>query len=539
MINTYPEILIPTLEALYLLGERICGEVEKTQPDLLIGLAHSGWMPVVVARALWAERHAAPFPPAMRSNIGGEKHIIYRQRFQNAPPAYCCGVCCESSPNRLGHYLAWITAQDAWLAGLKRQVQAVFSGASERILVVDDLFGGFRTCYIALQLLETLYPAAQVRIVAGDQDLTNDFVTAWLQEFASELAVEIPQDAGSGSPGRVLNDLQDELRPLITGTQDVVPESLEWRPLDPADPAVQKMAGRVGLEQVLAAPVWAASLACRYAVQRQAGELPPVELEDMSDPMFLGSIAGLEPGERILGRSWYENGLTRQELEKMVGDKHALHQVVLKQTRGSLETRGPDSDPVYLPGGSGQFLHTFSGPPEPEQRRLLVKGWAEFIPGRLWAGAYLQADYATQVRVCQELIGQGVRQIIDLTQPGEKEADAGYLQALKEAGTKMNIQVGYTRFPLDFFRAPAQIRMNDLLKKLDTLGKGRRGIYLHAGHNLEGRTPMTLACWLIRQGLKADEAIARVSDFWLDVLPYLIRLPLSTEQERFVQRWKR
>ena len=258
----------------------------------------------------------------------------------------------------------------------------------------------------------------------------------------------------------------------------------------------------------------------------------------MTEPMFLGSIEGLEPDARLLGRAWYDNGLTRQELEKMVGNKPDALTAALKMTRGHLETRGSASAPVYLPGGSGRFFHSFEDPPDPEQRRLLVKGYAEFIPGRLWAGAYLQAEYSTQVRVCQELIRKGVRQIIDLTQPAEMEPEIVYKSALKEAGKKTGIQIGYTQFSLDFFSAPAPRRMHQLLQLIDTLVKARRGIYLHAGHNLEGRTPMTLACWLVSQGLKADEAISRVTDFWLDVLPYLIRLPLSPPQERFVRRWK-
>jgi hypothetical protein len=36
----------------------------------------------------------------------------------------------------------------------------------------------------------------------------------------------------------------------------------------------------------------------------------------------------------------------------------------------------------------------------------------------------------------------------------------------------------------------------------------------------------------------SQQALARVTDFWLQALPYLIRLPLSDAQRRFVLRWQ-
>ena len=69
---TYPPILLPTLEALYRLGNNICAEIEKFHPDVVLGLAHSGWMPVVIAQTLWTETRTEIFPPTTRTNIGLE-----------------------------------------------------------------------------------------------------------------------------------------------------------------------------------------------------------------------------------------------------------------------------------------------------------------------------------------------------------------------------------------------------------------------------------------------------------------------------------
>jgi len=90
---SYPQIALPTLETQYRPGNNVCIEIEKFQPDVVLGLAHSGWMPVVVAQTLWAETRAVSFPPATRTNIGLEKNEIYVARFGKDIPAFCCGEC--------------------------------------------------------------------------------------------------------------------------------------------------------------------------------------------------------------------------------------------------------------------------------------------------------------------------------------------------------------------------------------------------------------------------------------------------------------
>ena len=159
-------------------------------------------MPVTVARELWSVTRSVPFPPAVRTNIGQEKHAIYNERFKPPMPAYCCGECCDTEGDRLGHYLAWIADQHAWLDALHAQVQAVHPGDPARILVVDDLFGGYRTCFIALGLLDILYPLSRAGMIAGNKDLTDDFVEAWLSQFAPTLASEVAQHAVKNTRAR-------------------------------------------------------------------------------------------------------------------------------------------------------------------------------------------------------------------------------------------------------------------------------------------------------------------------------------------------
>lgn len=140
----YPDAALSTLEAIYRHARDICVEIEDYSPDLVIGLAHSGWLPVVVAQTLWAETRSKPFPASLRTNIGQEKNRIYAERYGTDNPAFCCGEC-SSGPGRKGHYIAWVMQQKAWLKTLQKQIKAVQHKTPGRILVVDDIFGGY--CY--------------------------------------------------------------------------------------------------------------------------------------------------------------------------------------------------------------------------------------------------------------------------------------------------------------------------------------------------------------------------------------------------------
>ena len=141
-----------------------------------------------------------PFPPSARTNIGLEKKEIYDERFGISPPAFVAGNAAKDG--RKSHYLAWVSEQNAWLKTLRRQIKAVYSSTPKRILVVDDIFGGYRSGYAVLALLETLYPEVETYVRAGHNDLTNNFVTGWLQQFAPSLTKNIPTSYASryGSP---------------------------------------------------------------------------------------------------------------------------------------------------------------------------------------------------------------------------------------------------------------------------------------------------------------------------------------------------
>lgn len=536
----YPQNLLQTLEALYDLGQRTCTEVEQFDPVIVVGLAHSGWMPVIVARALWSETHSTAFPPAVRTNIGQEKNDIYKERFKPSMPAYCCGECCDGNTDRIGHYLAWITVQQPWLDTLHIQVQSVFQGEPARILVVDDLFGGYRTCYIALGLLETLYPQARVRMIAGTKDLTNDFVDAWLLQFLPAVGSEVAQTTEQKSRARYTNRWHEQLKPLITGSEDITSESLDWQPLGPGSPAIQALAGLAEPETILAAPSWAASLACRYAVQRQKGELEGVELVPDDDNFFMWrrTTLTLEPEERLFRQAWLNNGISRKEIASAFENLPLGVEGGLKKVKEFARPHGRGRGAVYLPDEATDSWVTAYNLRGDEKNKLHITGFSEFLPGQLWAGAYPFDDPKIQVGMLKDLLSLGVRRIIDLTMPTDYYARWPYVEALSQANQQLGIAAERILYPLRPRSAPTHQQMLGLFDLIQSLLDSGEGIYLHGGHNLEGRVPMVLACLLVNQGKSPEQALSLVTDFWLQTLPYLIRLPLSEAQRQNVLHWK-
>ena len=537
-----PPTLLPTLEALYQLGCGICAEVEQFQPQVVIGLAHSGWMPVAVAQALWAETRAEGFPPALRSNIGQEKHDIYHARFPGAGPAYCCGECCDGNHNRLGHYLAWIAVQEPWLDTLRAQIQAIYPGDPARLLVVDDLFGAYRTCFAALGLLERLYPRAEVQMLAGGKDLTNDFVDAWMLEFTPALAADTTQPADPNRRGRYTTAWHETLKPLITGSEDLTPDSLAWRPLGADSPAIQALDGLAAPETILAAPAWATSVATRYALQRQRGELPALDGVDLiDDPTSPGGHLTIKPIERLFAQAWLNNGLTRQDLAAAFAELPGGLAQGLKEIRHYAYPHGKGRRRVYLPEESAKSWITVYAPPEwlnSQPDHLHTCGFAEIIPGALWAGAHPPDRPESQVAMFTDLLQRGVRCFLDLTEPGELDACWAYTQALSQVSQDLGLPAERISHPLRLRGLPTRMEMCILLQAMRCLLGAGQGVYLHGGHNLEGRAPLALACWLIEQGHPPASALAQVTDTWLQALPYLIQLPLTPAQRRFVLRWK-
>lgn len=540
LLASYPEVTRPTLEALYQLGLQVCAEVEKFQPDIVLGLAHSGWMPVVVAQTLWAETRKTPFPPATRTNIGLEKHEIYHTRFGKSWPAFCCGECSDEA-GRIGHYLAWLLEQTTWLKTLRRQIKTIFPSIPQRILVVDDIFDGYRSGYATLALLEALYAQAEVYVCAGWHDLTNNLVTGWLAEFVPSLA----QDIIEKEPvrGRYASSWQETLKPLITGTEDITPDRLDWKFIDRDSRAVQALADQIPIEVALAAPDWARNLACAYALRRLAGEIQNDEVAKPAEhevhPVPIRQLS-LKPEERLAARAWRQGGVTREDIAQVYGNTSAQLKQGLRAVRVSYDwqKQGERKTARYFPMNSVESWINAYAPAEYHHSGIPVKGFAEFLPGEVWAGAYpSMLSNWDDVELFKDLLNRGVTRFLDLTNPQDGYRQQPYREALLKASQALECRVEIKSYPLPFRVAPERRQVRGILNDIARSLQSRQPVYLHAGYPLEGRTPSILACLLIERGYSAKKALTKVNAFWLKTLPFLVCSPLSEAQEKFVLEW--
>ena len=539
---TYPRVALSTLEALYRLGVEVCDEIEKFQPDVVIGLAHSGWMPVVVAQALWAETRATPFPPSTRTNIGQEKHEIYHARYGTDPPAFCCGECCDG-PGRKSHYLAWAAEQSAWLKTLRKQIRSVFPSTPKRILVVDDIFGGYRSGYATLALLEELYPNVNTYVYAGHNDLTDNFVTGWLEQFVPDLGKEIlTAQENITYHTRYSSPWQEKLKSLITGTEDITPDRLDWKFISRESAAVTALADHVSADIALSAPGWAKTLACTYALQRLRGEIQDDAIIDPGEDMdHLFPITHLEllPEERLAAKAWRQGGVTNADISQIYGDspekmKTGLHDVSVKYR---WQTHGVGQNAVYFPVESiGSWINAYL-PPIRTKPDMPVQGFAEFLPGEVWAGVYPVSNSGMDAELFKHLLSMGINSFIDLTNPKDFHRKLSYRKTLLQASHEIDRKVEFEFFPLPYHTTPERQQVQRILKHITKSIRNSQRVYIHAGDNLEGRTPLILACLLIQRGYSSEKALEKVNAFWLKTLHFLIRTPLSDTQQKFILDW--
>ena len=541
---SYPQVTLSTLEALYRLGKNICGEVEKFQPDLVIGLAHSGWMPVVVAQALWAETRSASFPASTRTNIGQEKHEIYHARYGTSRPAFCCGECSWGEPGRLGHYLAWAVEHTAWRKTLLQQIKQVLASEPKRILVADDVFGGYRSGFAALALLEGLYPNAEIYMCAGHNDLTDNFVAGWLEEFIPPLAKEIKDHGGNQKSVRYSSLWQEILKPLINGTEDITADSLDWKFITRDSPAVKAVDGFVSTEVALSAPEWARELACGYALQRLQDEIKQETIvepeEDMTHFIPRDTIA-IEPEERLAARAWIQGGVINADIIQIYGDQLPQLKKGLRAVRYQNEWRAHGERPnaVYLPDAACETWINIYPPTENSPKPdFPIRGFEEFLLGEVWAGVYPSVYNNLDSVLFKDMLHAGINSFVDLTNSKDLYRKFPYRKELIQVGQEMGRRIEINNFPLPFRGEPTKSQVERAIKHINRELKAGRGVFVHASYNLDGRTPLVLACLLIERGSSAKKALSKVNAFWMKTLHYLIHSPLSEEQRQFILDWK-
>lgn len=224
----------------------LCEQIECYSPDLLIGLAHSGWLPVELAQDLWTQTRKNSLPPLLRTNFGSEKVAIYnRCRYEHDDMGtFYSG----DGPDECEHAMNWIRNALDWQSELSTQIQnlGLANGAPKRVLVVDDFVAGGSTSFLFLSLLAALFPNSASVLIDVDLDgWKNRLAELWLEQFypdaLAKIEEQVSKEDNSDTQNMVRFRMIHSIAQLASGTEDIRPESLHWQPISPMSRSVQEL----------------------------------------------------------------------------------------------------------------------------------------------------------------------------------------------------------------------------------------------------------------------------------------------------------
>jgi Inositol hexakisphosphate len=159
------------------------------------------------------------------------------------------------------------------------------------------------------------------------------------------------------------------------------------------------------------------------------------------------------------------------------------------------------------------------------------------LDGQLLAGEYPGA--AMRDRAADKLhllLEAGIRSFIDLTETSEPLAR--YDSLLTELACDQGVECRYRRFAIKDAGVPTAEQMTKILAAIKSELDQGRAVYVHCWGGI-GRTGTVAACWLVEQGLAADDALARVQMLRWGKHEQWLRSPETDEQCDFVRGWQK
>ena len=162
--------------------------------------------------------------------------------------------------------------------------------------------------------------------------------------------------------------------------------------------------------------------------------------------------------------------------------------------------------------------------------------WVE--PDWLMAGEYPGDKDDTKAKArLQRSLESGITFFLDLTEPGEYNLKP-YSPFLGEIGDGKRVE--YRRLPIRDTAVPEKGVMRQILDVIERALADGHAVYVHCWGGV-GRTGTVVGCWLRQSGMRGEEALKQVEQFWLAMSEEKRRRrPESPEfesQKEFVRNW--
>jgi hypothetical protein len=157
-------------------------------------------------------------------------------------------------------------------------------------------------------------------------------------------------------------------------------------------------------------------------------------------------------------------------------------------------------------------------------------------PGQLLAGEYLMDwDDHMSCQKIRRLLEAGATFFLDLTEAGEYGLKP-YTPLLREEAAALGRSVKHQRMPIRDRGTPTLEEMARILDTLDAgLAQGET-VYVHCYGGI-GRTGTVVGCYLVRHGMRGEEALAEIARLRQATPIGWVTSPETRAQRQMVRDW--
>ena len=525
------EDLQSTLNHLWDAATRICDEILRFHPEVVVGLMHSARIPLFAAVQLWTRTQTFPFPPTILTNLGREKFDRYNL-LKDRPGNATTFIGMFDDDPYVAHFLAWLKKQEAWQTELKAQFAEVLGTATpSRILVVDEFIKNGSTWIMTLGLLRLILPQAQVHFLSAGDSFQYGLWQPWAEKFHPELIELAPPEVEDKSIPRS-DLLYSRIAHLALGTEDIDPESLAWRPITAESEFMKQMSSYLPPEEWLNLPKFVDNFISIEIAGRVASYTPHPRRRNQK-------WHELKADWLFLCEMWTHGSRTQQQLMHLLpwpGPKmrrFLIRQievgtvVVQKQGRTNLYSLSPKAHHGYY-RAKGPLLDTYWVIP----RKLLAGGFPVW-----WAGV----DDLRMKQGLDWLFDSGITSFIDLSPMQDSEPQKIYEGFLREKAEQRGLHVGYQAFPPKLWtklrRLPKPEQMDQILTAIDQSLASGYTVYVHCNDGVEV-TGVVVGCYLVRHGMTGRQALQEIERMRAGTFKAWERSPATERARRMVRKWK-